>query len=234
MINRFFGVSLGLTAAFIGVSLLAEDAEPFPSAASSADAPLGVNVPSQTADSQRTSAGQNPAHDERAGLGTDLASSRRAPFGQFSLLGIRWTLGLKASVSAFYDDNIFIQPENKEEDFIFTLAPNVSLTAGDFRYKENDYFSVDYTARGSLFVDHTSENSLEHDLGLELQLRWSKLVAGLRYRYQYMAGADVETGTRSNRQVSETAFTVKYEISDKTSVEADFYNTIYDYETQLD
>ena len=85
---------------------------------------------------------------------------------------------LHGSATATYDDNIFISNSNRQEDFIFTIAPGVAVGLGDFRRElksqgsyeerfypdqadataETNYIFVHAVPSVTLFADHSDEN----------------------------------------------------------------------------
>src|SRR5207245_353294 len=84
-------------------------------------------------------------------------------YGPFDAL-----FGIRGGV--VYDDNIYISP-NKKSDVIWTIAPNVTLAAGDYRAKEANFLTLSYTPSVILFSDQTRNDALDHEAVLNGQWR---------------------------------------------------------------
>src|SRR2546426_718556 len=90
--------------------------------------------------------------------------------------------------SAMYDDNIFIRT-NKTSDFIWTITPGVMAAVGDYRAREENLLTLQYTPSFIFFTDHTSQNAIDHEAFLNGQVRSGPLVISLKQGYQNLSGA---------------------------------------------
>ena len=160
-----------------------------------------------------------------------------------------WKFVLHGSATATYDSNIFISHDNAQEDFIFTIAPGMALGRGDFKnelanlgsYEDRfnpdrsemvettNYIFVHYVPSVTLFANHTSEDSFDHDVTLDGQYEWKRLTIGLKARFQTLNLPDVDLGERVERHLFTGALTSKYDYSAKTSFELNFFNYIRDF-----
>ena len=160
-----------------------------------------------------------------------------------------WKCVLHGSATATYDSNIFISHDDAQEDFIFTIAPGVAVGRGDFKnelanlgsYEDRfnpdrsqmvdatTYIFLHYVPSVTLFADHGSENSFDHDVTLDGQYEWKRLTIGLKARFQTMNLPDVDLGERVERHLFTGALTSKYDYSAKTSFELNFFNYVRDY-----
>lgn len=160
-----------------------------------------------------------------------------------------WKFVLHGSATATYDSNIFISHDNAQEDFIFTIAPGVAVGRGDFKnelanlgsYEDRfnpdrsemvdatNYIFVHYVPSVTLFADHSSEDSFDHDITLDGQYEWKRLTIGLKARFQTLNLPDVDLGERVERHLFTGALTSKYDYSAKTSFELNFFNYIRDF-----
>lgn len=160
-----------------------------------------------------------------------------------------WKFVLHGSATATYDSNIFISSSNEQEDFIFTIAPGVAIGRGEFRnelaslgsyetrfnpdrsdmVEGENYIFVHYVPSVTLFADHGSENSFDHDVTLAGQYEWKRLTIGLKARFQTMNLPDVDLGERVERNLFTGALTSKYDYSAKTSFEFNLFNYLRDY-----
>ncbi len=184
---------------------------------------------------------------------SDLLFSAETPKQTTPDLG-KFGIVLHGFARAGYDSNIFIQPDHEEEDFIFTIAPGVAAGWGDFkpeifgvgsyydRYehergpiqREGNFIFVDYLPSVTLFLDHSEEGSFDHDVTLKGQWAQSKLTLGIYARFQTLNMPDIEIGDRVEQKRLMASITSKYEFSDKTSVEANFFHFFRDYERNGD
>ena len=160
-----------------------------------------------------------------------------------------WKFVLHGTATATYDDNIFISHTDEQEDFIFTIAPGVAVGRGDFKNElaslgsyesrfnpdrsemvaATNYIFAHYVPSVTLFANHGSENSFDHDVTLDGQYEWKRLTIGLKARYQTLNLPDVDLGERVERQLFTGALTSKYDYSAKTSFELNFFNYVRDY-----
>ena len=146
----------------------------------------------------------------------------------------RVNVAFRTSAAVTYDDNIFISPDDKQGDFIFSLTPGVTVGLGDYFERREAFLLFDYAATGLLFAEHSSENAVEQQAYIEGQYRLAKLTLGGEFRFLDLSGSNVEVGGRVERRFYQTSLFAKYDLSDKTYLDADFRHTVVDYETLLD
>ena len=159
-----------------------------------------------------------------------------------------WKFVLHGNATATYNDNIFISHSNEQEDFIFTIAPGMAIGRGEFRnelaslgsyetrfnpdrsdiVEGENYIFVHYVPSVTLFADHSSENTFDHDVTLDGQYEWKRLTLGLKARFQTVNLPDVDLGERFKRNLFTGALTSKYDYSAKTSFELNFFGSIRD------
>ena len=160
-----------------------------------------------------------------------------------------WKFVLHGSATATYDSNIFISHDNEQEDFIFTIAPGMAIGRGDFKnelanlgsYEDRfnpdrsemvettNYIFLHYVPSVTLFANHSSEDTFDHDVTLDGQYEWKRLTLGLKARYQTLNLPDVDLGQRVERHLFTGALTSKYDYSAKTSFELNFFNYLRNY-----
>jgi hypothetical protein len=166
----------------------------------------------------------------------------------------KWQFVFFGSTRATYDSNIFIQPTNEQEDFIFTIAPGFAFGWGDFkgemlnigsfrdRYErdlsetqiETSYIYLSYTPSYTIFADHSNENTFDHDITLRGQWVLQRLTLGAHFNFLTLNVPDVDVGDRQEQRRFSGAITSKYDFSEKTSIELNLYNFIRDYERSTD
>ena len=119
-----------------------------------------------------------------------------------------------------YDDNIELSNRGKQADFVFMLRASVAWQRGDLERRRGSWARVFYEATGSVFMDRSDENSLDHDLQAGGQRRWGDLATALEGRYRYLSGATPDLGDRVQRQEYEARLGAAYDLSGRTFVEA--------------
>ncbi len=152
---------------------------------------------------------------------------------------------LHGSVKASYESNIFIRPTNEQADFIFRISPAVAVGFGDFkgevmgaskfgdlfeRYLGKSYIFADYRPSWEMFLDHSDQDSFDHDVAVVGELMLQKLSLGLRARYRTENTPDEDLGTRDKQARISAAITSEYLLTGKTSLEANGYLETRDYE----
>ncbi len=142
-----------------------------------------------------------------------------------------------------FDDNIFISPKNEQADLIFTLSPTIAfgwgevhsevrrqqfgaLPEGRFDEAARSFIYLSYTPTVSLFAEHDSENSLDHDLLLEAQAKFAYLTLGSKTVYKTMTIAEVDVGTRMRVTTYSETISAGYDYSDRTSFAAKLSATV--------
>jgi hypothetical protein len=167
----------------------------------------------------------------------------------------KWRVIPFARISVAADDNVFIQPTNKEKDIYFTLAPGVAIGWGSYEKEvkqlgqfehyfelpdfelgteEQNFAFVKYVPSLSLFTKLTDQDALDHDALVAGRWQFTKLTLGLRVRFQTLSGPDVDVGTRVKRDILTANLTSSYSLSEKTSLELNVSNSNYDYRDQPD
>lgn len=146
----------------------------------------------------------------------------------------RFGFVLHGSARASYESNIFIQPTNAAEDFIFTMAPGVAFGWGNFkselaesakfwrgfeRPSDKTFGFVDYTASWSKFVDHEDEDSFDHDARLAAQWDLPGWQFGGRARFQTLNVPDEDVGGRPQQNRYSGVLTATHDLSGRASLE---------------
>jgi len=145
-------------------------------------------------------------------------------YGPFDIL-----YGIRGSV--VYDDNIYISHTNKQSDVLWTIAPSVTLGAGDYHEQQASLLSISYTPSFIFFTDQSRNNAIDHDAQLNAQWRQDPWKLGLQQSYQNYSGALVDVGNRVDRQIYNTALEAVYELTPKTSFELDGRQSINNFKS---
>jgi hypothetical protein len=128
-----------------------------------------------------------------------------------------------------YDDNIRIQPTNKESDVVWTISPGIMMGAGDYVLEDNTYLQLNYSPSIIRFTENSDQDSIDHDLFVEGRYRFSRLAIDASHRYQILSGSSVEVGNRIDRALNTTFLGFNYEHSPKTSITLDLLQELREY-----
>jgi hypothetical protein len=159
----------------------------------------------------------------------------------------------RATAAMVYDDNITIQPVNRQADLIWSFSPGATLMAGSpgvdiaqgtsFEtlrmlgrqpYLEADaqpakLFLVDYAPNFRLFTSHDQYSGVDESALLTAVYSLARLTLGLDQDYVKLLSAVNDVGTLTEVQTLKTRVTAKYDLSDRTSLEVNgqYLNTSY-------
>jgi hypothetical protein len=149
---------------------------------------------------------------------------------------------LHGEASAVYDSNLFIQAQNEEEDFIFRIAPGVSIGWGDFkselseadsfrnrfeRYVGKNYFYVRYSPSYTWYAAHSDLDTFDQAILLESEWSIQRLTLGLRAGYVTATVPVEDIGNLVEQKRLTAALTSTYDYSGKTSLEINgFYDEV--------
>ncbi len=81
-----------------------------------------------------------------------------------------WTLTPRLSIHEQYDDNLDLEPENENSDWITVVSPGISLELE----APNTTTTLDYEAGFSFYADDSSRNSASHQGQVELDQNLSR------------------------------------------------------------
>jgi len=145
-----------------------------------------------------------------------------------------WKLNLHASAGSRYDDNVFISSTGRQADMVTRLSAGGGIALGDYSARQGNYFISDYTGIGELFGRHTNQDAYEQAASLASQARFAHLTLRGDFQFQDLADEDIELGARARRQIYTGNFSARYDISDKTYLEATAQVTAANYDLYLD
>ncbi len=154
----------------------------------------------------------------------------------------RWRLLLGLGFSAVYDDNIYLENDDTDEDFIFTISPSIGFDVGD---PKGNYLSLIYTPSFVFFADNSEENAVEHAVDLLFRRQTERWLLEANFGFRSLSGSsfgdeDDEDdrgellGERVDRDTYVAGLRATYSVSDKTSVETGIAAAFTDYEEFLD
>ena len=152
-----------------------------------------------------------------------------------------------------YDDNITIQPANRQADVIWSFSPAGTLMAGSpgvdipqgtpFEvlrmlgrqpYLDPDaqpakLFLLDYAPNFRLFTSHDQYTGVDESALVTAVYSFARLTLGLDQDYVNVLSAINDVGTLTEVQTLKTRVTTKYDLSERTSLEVNgqYLNTSY-------
>lgn len=144
-----------------------------------------------------------------------------------------WKFTLHGEVIAAYDSNIFITRRNPKSNYVFNLSPGFTFSWGDWKAQQESFVVVDYTLTQLLFVENPKEDAIEQEAVVDGQWRLAHFSIALHSTFEDLTSPDIDIGARTRRRLFRTGVIDRYDISDATYVEANFYNNISDYTTRL-
>jgi len=145
-----------------------------------------------------------------------------------------WKLNLHASAGSHYDNNIFISSSHNQSDLVTRLMAGGGITLGDYTARQDSYLTFDYAGIAELFGRHSNQDAYEQQSSFDGLLRFAHLTLGNDFEFQHMSDEDIELGTRTPRQTYADNFDARYDVDDKTYVEASGKVTITNYDIYLD
>jgi hypothetical protein len=169
--------------------------------------------------------------------GTALPPSKLDPWekylnpGPFQIRPYGW-------INGYYDNNVLLTGSDTQSDFIWAINPGVTVATKNYQDQQGSYVVLDYLANVFIFtdgiVDPPTQEEEHFGWGQNVNLagHWagSKLTLDLAQGYNatfggllgYTNRVDREfAGQLVDQQVIPTTFRGFYQISEKTSVEAD-------------
>ncbi len=140
----------------------------------------------------------------------------------------------RATANANYDDNIFIQEKNAQDDFVTGFTVGATLGLGDVEKRKDAFLVASYDISPYFFAKHSSLDSIDHDASLRAQWHGALLTLGGVLRFLDLTGSDKDAGSRVNRKVYDAEFTAVYAYGEKTRLGAEFRLQQSDYSRRID
>jgi hypothetical protein len=143
-----------------------------------------------------------------------------------------WNVNFHASADLRHDDNIFISAD-KRSDIVTRFTAGLGITLGDYTVRENNYLIADYTGIGEVFGRYSGEDAYDQLASIETQVLLAQLTLHGDFRFQDVYEEDLDTSTRTRRQIYTASGSARYDISDKSYVEATTQVTFAHYDLYL-
>lgn len=159
----------------------------------------------------------------------------------------KWKVMPHIDVSVMWDDNIFIQPENEIEDFLFTFSPGLTIGYIDEESRlerflerevrasravqyDGNFFLLDYTPSFVVFLDNDSENSFDQDARFEARWQLQKLSLAAQASFISKNETNTELGTRLRHEAVAASVSGRYQFTERVSAELGGYFQDDDYQ----
>jgi hypothetical protein len=159
----------------------------------------------------------------------------------------------RATAAVLYDDNITIQPANRQADLIWSFSPGATIMGGnpgveipegttfdtlrllprqpylDPLAQPAKLFLLDYAPNFRVFTSHSQYTGVDESAALTGVYSFSRLTLGLDQDYVDLLSAVADVGNLTEVQALRTRVTSKYDLSDRTSLEINgqYLNTSY-------
>jgi hypothetical protein len=133
------------------------------------------------------------------------------------------------SIGESYDDNIFIQP-NKVSDFITSISLKAEFQYGTREGADTNFLELYYQPTGEIYEQHSKEDSLNHNVDLFYQHRFSKLTLDLEQSYVHAQSSNAAIGNLITSDVYNTIASANYAYSDKFDVRGTFTQNFTDFQ----
>ncbi len=144
-----------------------------------------------------------------------------------------WKMNLHASAGTRYDSNIFIASTGKKADLVSLLCAGGGISVGDYTARQNNYAIGDYTGTAELFGRHSDEDAYEQKASFEGQILAGHLTMHGDFQFLGLDDSNIDIGGRVRSQTYIGTGSARYDISDKTYLEATAQVTIADYDRYL-
>lgn len=159
----------------------------------------------------------------------------------------KWKVLPHFDIGVRWDDNIFIQPNNEIEDFIFTFSPGLTIGYLDDESRlerfldreerasralkyEGNFFLLDYTPSFVIFADNGSENSFDQEARFEARWQFQKLSLASEARFVRANETNTELGARLRHTGLSAGLSARYQFTERTSGELGLFFQDDDYE----
>ncbi len=120
---------------------------------------------------------------------------------------------------AMYDDNIHATDSNPDSDCILSVSPRVTLGLGDYRVREGNLLTLEYTPSFVFYTQNPNLNSVNHAASFGGQAKTGPWTFNASQGYLHLFDTEIDVGTLVGRDIYTTLVSAKYEISPKTSAE---------------
>ena len=134
---------------------------------------------------------------------------------------------------AIYNDNIYIQKTDPVDDFEHVISPGIFLGVWNYLSRDGVYLTADYTPSILLFMDHPETDTVDHRASFAVGRTFRRAAISLSQTFESTSDPTVEGGGRVARKIYNTTLSGSYNLTDKTSFEANLYQIFNDYEIQI-
>lgn len=153
----------------------------------------------------------------------------------------KWRLRLGVDTSVTYDDNIFIQPTQRQADVYFGVKPIVAtgwgtfladpttVTGGPSRFPEiaerlslGNAFFFRYAPTALFFSDHTDQNAFDEDVRVAGRWISGKVTLEANASFQTSTEPNIDVGNRIHTETTSGFLNLNYQVAQRTSLDSRF------------
>lgn len=139
----------------------------------------------------------------------------------------KWGFHPHFGLSTIYDSNIFIQNNDVQNGLIATVSVGATLLVGNSESPLS--LTADYNASAVLFLEDSSQDTINQAVNLNLRWTLTKLTLDLRASVSAGTGTSVDIGNRVKLDGYNFGLGANYELSAKTSLSMDLTENLSDY-----
>ena len=149
--------------------------------------------------------------------------------------GDRWRYNFGLELVAYYDSNLFLDPSDESDDFIFVLSPMIAVGRGDIEERKDNFVEFRYQPALLLYMNNSDQNNVNHDASAELFVDFGKLSLDARVQYLYLSGLEndmeSEVSGVTQRQIFLGHLVLEQDLTFKTTVSFEQDTILSDYES---
>jgi len=141
-------------------------------------------------------------------------------------------LELGVTVSAAYDDNIFLSANAAKSDFVFKVAPAIAYRKGDKQEGgEGGNLAFAYRPTAVAYADFSSNDRIDQEAALEAGWRGKAIAIAYSGAFRQMGDATADTGTLTDRTEWANEGRITWSLREKISLEGAVGQESIDYES---
>ena len=138
------------------------------------------------------------------------------------------------NVRAIYDDNIYITHNNRVDDYYWAVSPKLTYETSDLAKLSLRCFHFAYEPTFFEFMNHSNNNSIDHNAVANYQLDLDRLKLGADLSFITDHTPNVDFGGRVNSTYYGARLFAKYELTGRLTLDASGSTTISRYEVGND
>ena len=135
----------------------------------------------------------------------------------------------RARASVAYDDNVFLDENDRVDDVVWGLRPGITIISSDLSTNGGKALTLTYDPNFLIYTDESDRSSINHSAAISASLAFTKLSLGLSQTVSSTEYPVVEAGTLTDRLELGTMLNARYAFGEKLSADVGFGLDIVDY-----